>query len=592
MLSSKAAGFGVPTSNRAIWDRIAAQPGMQSLPRSANQLVRAGLPDQSDDLYLDFSRTGNRERFQRVAAVRRGRIATLTLAECVENKGRFIKPLEETIQSICAERTWVLPAHDRDLKSFNGKGTVIDLGSTMLSCDLATADWLLQDKLSPATRQLIRSNLASRIFAPVHDMLAGRMKPEFWFTATHNWNAVCLAGVTASAMAVLDERGERAWFAAMAEENIKSFLSGFTPDGYCSEGLGYWNYGFGHFVMLGEALRQATGGKVDLLSQPAARMPAQFGFRSEILSNIYPSIADCAPGSQPEEKIMHYLCARFQINAPRWQKVNLVVPGGSLCFNALWMFLPEPLPAVAGSEITQPGLRTWFQDGGVLICRPMPGTKDFAACLKGGNNAEHHNHNDVGSFSVVCGKTTLICDPGAEVYTGRTFSAKRYESKVLSSFGHDVPVISGKLQSSGPRARGIVKQTGFSDACDVLDLDIRSAYNVAELRKLDRRFSYRRGSSPALEVHDAAEFSRPTSFETALITWSKWIRRSTNELQIGMANDAVVVTIETSGVPFELNEEVIHEDVHTPELPHRIAIRLKDPVLKANVVITIKPSKS
>jgi len=32
-------------------------------------------------------------------------------------------------------------------------------------------------------------------------------------------------------------------FAAAAEKYVENFLAGFTPDGYCSEGLGYWNYG-------------------------------------------------------------------------------------------------------------------------------------------------------------------------------------------------------------------------------------------------------------------------------------------------------------------------------------------------------------
>ena len=44
-----------------------------------------------------------------------------------------------------------------------------------------------------------------------------------------------------------------------------NFLKGFTPDGYCGEGTGYWNYGFGHYVLLSEEIRLATGGQIDLL---------------------------------------------------------------------------------------------------------------------------------------------------------------------------------------------------------------------------------------------------------------------------------------------------------------------------------------
>ncbi|MDB6028847.1 MAG: hypothetical protein JWM68_5070, partial [Verrucomicrobiales bacterium] len=50
----------------------------------------------------------------------------------------------------------------------------------------------------------------------------------------------------------------------------------------------------------------------------------------------------------------------------------------------------------------------------------------------------------------------VLVDPGSEVYTGRTFSSNRYESDVLNSFGHDVPVVAGKLQSAGAKHRAIV----------------------------------------------------------------------------------------------------------------------------------------
>ena len=87
----------------------------------------------------------------------------------------------------------------------------------------------------------------------------------------------------------------------------------------------------------------------------------------------------------------------------------------------------------------------------------------FGAALKGGTNGEQHNHNDVGSFSVVLGRKMVVCDPGAEVYTARTFSARRYESKVLNSFGHAVPVIAGQLQRTGLAAHAEILRHEFTD---------------------------------------------------------------------------------------------------------------------------------
>ena len=36
----------------------------------------------------------------------------------------------------------------------------------------------------------------------------------------------------------------------------------------------------------------------------------------------------------------------------------------------------------------------------------------LGVALKGGHNAEHHNHNDVGSYVVALAGTTPLLDPG------------------------------------------------------------------------------------------------------------------------------------------------------------------------------------
>ena len=187
----------------------------------------------------------------------------------------------------------------------------MDLRATALGWELATADFLLGNKLPPGTRQLIRDNVRRRVLQPFRDMVEGRRKEINWLRIENNWNAVCLAGVTGAALALEDSPRDRAWFIVATEYYIRNFLKSYGPDGYCSEGLGYWNYGFGHFVMLGEMIRQNTGGKVDLLADPTALSDARFAARDEILKGVYPSISDCTPGVQPDEQIVAYLDERL-----------------------------------------------------------------------------------------------------------------------------------------------------------------------------------------------------------------------------------------------------------------------------------------
>ena len=355
-------GFGQPISNRGAWARLAALPPFQKLLNQGQATAQQPPPESPDELYFDFSKTSNREHWEKVAGVRRGRIDTFALAECLENRGQFLTPLEETIRAICAELTWVMPAHDGKLDNFQGRMTEMDLGATMLAWDLATADYLVGQKLSGPTRQLLHENLERRIFTPFRDMVEGRQKEIYWLSVLNNWNAVCLAGVTGSALATLEPREERASFVAAAGHYIKSFLRGFTPDGYCGEGLGYWNYGFGYFVMLAEAVRQVTDNQVDLLADPAARAPAFFGLRSEILNRIYPSISDCRPGTRPDEHAMNLLCRRFGMQGPACGQAEPLPPVRSLYAAAMYAFLSAQLPVVPGSSPDgQSPLRTWFR---------------------------------------------------------------------------------------------------------------------------------------------------------------------------------------------------------------------------------------
>jgi len=592
LLSEKPAGFGLPISDRRAWKRLLENDSFTRRISQAQELLEKPIADQPDDLYLDFSRTGNRTRWQRVAGLRRGRVATLTLAECLENKGRFVPAFEEIVRVLCSERTWVMPAHDGQLTNFRGKTVDIDLGSASLAWSLATADHLLGDKLSPETRRLIRDNLDKRIFQPYQDMVSGKLTKNWWMTTTNNWNAVCLAGVTGSALAVADSPEARAFYVAAAEHYSENFLEGFTDDGYCSEGLGYWNYGFGYYVMLSEMIYQATGGRVDLLANDKAKQAAKFGAEIEIANGIYPAFADCSIRARPSSLLMYYISRHLRLGLRTAEQIDPVSAGGSLYQSMMYSFPNSASRArPARSDWTGPGIRSWFDAAGVLICRPAPEAPcRLAVALKGGHNNEHHNHNDVGSFVVVLGAEPLLLDPGGEVYTARTFSSRRYDSNVLNSFGHPVPLVAGKLQRTGRQAAGRVLRSDFTDSTDTLILDISSAYDVPQLSKLERTFVYRRSGSGSLTVTDEVVFSRPCAFGTALVTFDKWRKLSSSSLMIGDQQEPLHVEIAVSGAGFEIKPETIEEDLSGGRLPTRLGINLSGPVTHAVISVTVAPA--
>ena len=76
-------------------------------------------------------------------------------------------------------------------------------------------------------------------------------------------------------------------------------------------------------------------------------------------------------------------------------------------------------------------------------------------CVKGGNNMEHHNHNDVGSFVLYDGGDPVLIDVGIGVYTRFTFDNSTRYSKILwtQSLYHNLPVINGVAQKYGKAFR-------------------------------------------------------------------------------------------------------------------------------------------
>ena len=591
MLSEEPKGFGRPIEDRAAWNRLKADSSFDGAIGRAERLQKKPLPEQPDELYLDFSRTGNRRRWQRVAGRRRGRIETFVLAECMENKGRFIAPLEETIRALCAEPTWVMPAHDRSLRNFRGEQIDIDLGSSALGWELALTDYILGDKLNSEVRDLLRKKVRERILDPFLKMVRGEREPNWWLHTTNNWNSVCLAGVTGAALTQVESRQERAEFVVAAEEYSKNLLRGFTSGGYCTEGVGYWNYGFGHYVQLAEGIYQATDGGVDLLARERVRPTATYGAKIKIINDVCPAFADCSVGSRPSPDILYFVSRRLGLGLREYERRDVVSPSGDLSETLMYSFPNSASLAQLSEEPSAgPGPRTWFDEAGVLIGR----SGEHEACrmgvaLKGGHNAEHHNHNDVGSYVAVVGSQPVLLDPGPEVYTARTFSSKRYQSDVLNSYGHPVPVVSGKLQRKGRKARGKVLRKEFGEHSDTLVLDISSAYAVPELKKLQRTFAYSRKGKGSLTVTDEVAFEEPKEFGTALVTLGRWKKLGPSRLKVYDTHSAVKVEIKTHGGEVEIDSERIEEDVRTRSLPTRIGIDFKKPVKEARITVEIEP---
>jgi hypothetical protein len=128
--------------------------------------------------------------------------------------------------------------------------------------------------------------------------------------------------------------------------------------------------------------------------------------------------------------------------------------------------------------------------------------KTFVA-MKGGNNGESHNHNDVGSFVVYSDGEPLIIDPAVGEYTSKTFSNRRYEIWTMQSQYHNLPQINGADQRDGKQfAAANAKYKKGS-----LSLDITGAYPAeADVKRWMRTVSISKGG--IVTVNEDYELSK------------------------------------------------------------------------------------
>lgn len=574
MLAGQPSGFGVPCADRAAWagkDAALTQAVLQ-----AEQDIAAPLAPFDPDAYLQFTKTGDRQPMERNLHSREGQLAPLVLAECAEYQGRFLPRIAEVLDSLAAMPSWTLSAHDPQLMNFHGTRYYVDLNAADMSDAMAEAMYLLGDKIPAATRKHVTAEMEKHVFGPMRDSyLSGNISADnhnghWWLVADMNWNAVCLKGVTGAALAMLPDVKDRALFVAGAEHFIQHYEKGFAEDGYDTEGLGYWNYGFSHFIELRENLLRATGGKIDLLAGEKMQRVALFGLQFPMLPNNSAAYGDAGTMPHADAHLVAIIDHIFELVPQQQEPMSDV--RGTLTAAALDLFpiAGDQLVSPAAQALSQPSLRTYYADTGILVSRGAPG-QDFAVTIKAGGNTTH-SHNDIGSFVIGVGAVQPVGEPGGpKFYTGATFGPHRLDSKLLNSFGHPVPEIGGNLQLDATKIKVSVTSHEFSDAEDRIAIDMTNAYDVPALKHVTRTLTHSRADAGSIEITDDFELTQPTEIVESLPTHGTWKQTDAHTVVFSLDGEDVRAVIDAP-VPVTFTESKVDEyanpftrvEVHVP----------------------------
>jgi hypothetical protein len=460
--------------------------GMRAAAGRARAEPLAPLPFS---LWRLFEADGTRLEYERPYFSRRGRLLALALTTLIDAADERLDLVQDTLWTICDEYSWCLPAHlgPGSGPSRTGRlapAEVVDLFAAETAHALAETLTMLGERLDLWVTQRVRAEIERRIFQPLfHDPVHFA-----WESTPMNWASVC-AGAAGMASLLIERDRER--LAGMVDRCVRAmecFLEGYGDDGGCSEGIGYWQYGFGYYVYFAEMLREYTGGRLDLLSGEKIRRIAAFPAGVSLGGGNFVNYSDGPARANLATGLLSLLAARTGAELPELARVPDF--DSDHCYrwphatrNLLWTD-----PALLGRPMPEGPVA--FDDLGWVVDRRSIDGVPLGFSAKGGHNAEPHNHNDLGHFILHIGGESLLADLGAGLYTRAYFGPQRYEHIHNSSAGHSVPLIDGQTQQAGREFSAVVLQREVHPDNMLFVLDLKGAYADANLRRFVRSFDW------------------------------------------------------------------------------------------------------
>lgn len=505
-----------PASSRPLWEGL---PGdlQASLILAGEQRLGYAYPALPATLYMEFCRIGNRSHYEASYFARRSTLCTFVLAECVENKGRFMDDIINGIVTICEESGWQLPAHnwaeDRS-EHFCMPDTalpVVDLFACETAAMLSIAAYLLRDKLdavTPLVTERIAREIDTRILTPYltrHFHWMGEPGED-----VNNWTPWCTQNVLIAAYA-LPEVGQdtRRKILAQAAKSMDIFLDVYGEDGCCNEGAGYYRAAGLCLFNTIEVLDAVTGDAFrTLYDDTKVKNIAPYIMNMHVGDRYYANFADCAPtagraGAREflyakrvgNEDMMRYAAKDHALDGDAFLSQGL---GINLFYRLQGVFTEAEMRAY---DTTLPIKKQdlYYESVGLMIARD----DRFFLAVKAGHNDDSHNHNDTGSFTVYKDGKPLLIDVGVETYSRKTFSKQRYEIWTMQSAYHNLLTFGDVMQQDGRAFAASEVDVSLTEQEAGISMELSGAYPDGTVGSYRRTVRFVKGED--IRVTDACD---------------------------------------------------------------------------------------
>ncbi|QNI71244.1 heparinase II/III-like family protein [Cyanobium sp. NS01] len=455
-----------------------------------------------------------------------GALAARSCTPC-QAGGLWWGQLLAAIQELLAEPAWAWPAHVRDPSGIGPD--VIDL----FAAETANLCGELVSLFGPWLPPVWLAVMRQRVLVGMVEPFLAHPERYGWTAKPSNWNAVCHQGLVGAALALGLESDSLQRLLELSRQHLQLFLDGFSAAGSCLEGITYWEYGFGWFVLLNEQLELWSGGQQSLLAGQEEQISriARFGSSMLLRGGLLVNFADSRLDMPPRASLLMLLGRRLQLPESTSGGLSLyrqlLARGLDLhaqrcdLFYLTRMLLESP-SAEALATASEPDGADWIdREAGLVVVRRFDRQgRCWELAVKGGHNDEPHNHNDCGSFLLQVDGQRLAIELGAPEYTADTFGPKRYTLLATRSSGHSVPLVNGQEQAAGRESSAELLEINAGTAAVEIQLDLTHAYPAAAgHRRLLRKIQLDCNAA-CLTVEDELWADEPCGLESVLITAS------------------------------------------------------------------------
>ena len=444
--------------------------------------------------YMRFLRTGNRTAYEDIYFARRHALCALAAAECVEHCGRFLDDIVNGIFALCEESGWQLPPHNsyrRDQPQQllpDSARPVLDLFACETGALLACVLYLLGrelDKVSPLITARIRDELRRRIVSPY-------LEEHFWWMGQGdepmcNWTAWCTQNMLLTVFLATFDQDVRRQVFVKAAQSLDYFLKDYGEDGCCDEGAQYYRHAGLCLCNAMEILNTVSDGAfTSLFETEKIRNIAAYILNVHVADKYYFNFSDCSPIAG-RAGVQEYLFGKYtrQPELMAFAAQDFRASGGelysdevnriSLYHRLQNLFYWEEVNSYRGSG-NAPRRDIFYPSVGLFLTR----SKTLALAVKAGDNADNHNHNDAGSFTLYKNGMPLFVDIGVETYTGKAFSSERYEIWTMQSGYHNLPTLMGLDEKDGAEYCATEVSTCCGGDTASISMELLTAYPIPQ----------------------------------------------------------------------------------------------------------------